>query len=84
MDPLCKRYADRKPVGVYALGYDLGVLFFEPLEEDIIDCDYVTAWEYAGKRKGYRRQQVSTTKNGRMYLFKGSRRIYLDEVMRSW
>lgn len=83
MDPLYRRYEKKKPVGVYALGYDLGVLFFSPLEEDKTDCDYVTAWEYAGKRKGYRRQKVSTTKTGRMYLFKGNRRIYLDEVMRS-
>ncbi len=83
MEPLYKRYAKKKPVGVYFLGYDIGVLFFTPMEEDKTDCDYVTAWEYAGKHKGYRRQQVSAMKSGRMYIFKGSRRIYLDEVMRS-
>ena len=83
MDSLCKRYAGKKPDGVYALGYDVGVLFFFPMEEDKIDCDYVTAWEYAGKRSNYRRQQVSTTRSGKMYLRKGRHRIYLDEVMRS-
>lgn len=81
--PLYKRYADRRPVGAVCICNTFGMLVFEPMGEDKLDTDFVTAWSgLEGQAWGYHRNKVHYTAAGRGYLRKGSMRFYLDDIVR--
>lgn len=83
VEPMYKRYQNKQPIGVYTLCNTVGVLFFEPDENDKYNdnCDVIAA--YASEtRWGFHRHKIHYNSTGRAYIRKGSYRIYLDEVIR--
>lgn len=89
MKPLYKRYEDEKPAGVYSMGY-CGYLFFDPIDEDQFECDFVVCYEYPNSsdpkgytRADYRRHNVHYTLRCRPFIYRDRSRVYLDEVIRT-
>ena len=79
-------YGNRKPDGIYSLTYFVSLLVYYPVSEDEhgMDADFVTAWDYNGKRTDFHRSRVHYLQSGRAYIRKGkSRKIYLDQIIRT-
>lgn len=92
MQPLYKRYENEEPAGVYSMGY-AGYLFFEPKDDDALECDFVVCYEYPNgnnprgyTRAEFRRHNVAYTNsydNPRAFIWRDRRRVYLDDVLRN-
>lgn len=82
MKTLKTKYSQRKPVGSYAICNIAGFLFYEPLEEDRPDCDFVVAMPCDDKVDGFRKTVVKYNTDGKPYIKRNGGKIYLSEVMR--
>lgn len=76
---LKERYADTKPIGVYADSAFSGIVILAV--EYGIDDIVITAAEYDGRRTGIRRHKIYQTPSGRCYIRKYNRRYYLENFL---
>ena len=77
-----KRYENVRPIGVIYICNTFGIVVYEPDNVDKYkdNCDLIAAWYNGEKTWGYHKHEMFFTNAGRMYIRKGSLRIYLDEV----
>lgn len=84
-EPMYKRYADVKPVGIYSANAFFGILLFEPDEIDRgkDGCDFISCYASGDMRYNFHKNGVNYTPSGRAYVVKGHTRFYLDEFLRT-